>query len=91
MQDYLSENKDISKKVKYSIKERGQDDRARLAKIFLFKGPDHDTQVVLHSNVARWKMFPDDIWIRPLPAALGSINAEAQIVGCYIMAIRDDA
>ena len=75
----------------YQLKERGENDRIRLAKIFKFQRPDDDTLNVLSNNFNTWTSYPESFWMRPMPSALGSIAAEAQIVGCFIQTKRDDA
>ncbi|KIW58025.1 hypothetical protein PV05_02577 [Exophiala xenobiotica] len=87
----LAEDEDISKLVRYKVKERGENDRTRLAKIFEFMGPDDDTLNLLNSNISAWTTDPAAFWMRPAPCFLGHIAAQAQIVGCYIQSERDDA
>jgi len=89
--EVLSNDGDVSKKVKYHVKERGENDRNRLAKLFQFKGPDQDTQVILRNNFEAWKSCPESFWIGPVPAAVGTFIAEAEIVGSYIQTKRGDA
>ena len=48
----LAEDEGISKLVRYKVKERGENDRTRLAKIFEFMGPDDDTLNLLNSNIS---------------------------------------
>lgn len=87
----LLNDEDVSKKVVFSVKERGENDRNRLAKLFLFEGPDPDTKTILQENLDSWRSDPASIWTQPVPAALGSLQAEAGIVGCYIQTKRGDA
>lgn len=73
------------------VSERGEGDRNRIAKLFQFSGPDQDTQAVLRNNLESWKFNPDSIWAQPASLAVGSLNTEAGIVGCYIQTKRGDA
>jgi hypothetical protein len=77
--------------VRYHIKERGENDRNRLAKIYDFQGTDQDTLTVLHEHSNTWKEAPESFWIRPMPYSLGPIAPQAQVVSCYIQTKRDDA
>lgn len=89
--DLLAEDENISKQVRYHIKERGENDRNRLAKILDFQEVDQDTLTVLGQNFDHWKEDPGSFWIRPMSCSLGIIAPQAQIVGCYIQTRRDDA
>jgi hypothetical protein len=89
--DLLAKDEDVSKRVRYHIKERGEKDRNRLVKIFDFQQPDHDTLNLLSQNFDSWTAYPESFWVRPATYSLGSIAPQAQIVGCYIQTKRDDA
>ena len=89
--DLLARDEDISKQVKYYIKERGENDRNRFAKILDFQEVDQDTLTVLGQNYDNWKEDPESFWIRPKAYRLGLIAPQAQVVGCYIQTRRDDA
>ena len=88
--DLLAKDEDVSQRVRYQIKERGENDRIRLAKIFDFKDTDHDTLNVLGQNFDNWREYPENFWMRPMPYGLGPIEPQAEIVGCYIQTKRDD-
>lgn len=79
--------------MRYQVKERGENDRIRRAKIFDFQGPDDETVNVLNANVNLWTAYPESFWVRPLPDPLGTtiIAPPAQIVGEYIQTKHDDA
>lgn len=77
--------------MRYHIKERGENDRNRLAKIFDFQVTDQDTLTVLNENSDRWKETPESFWFRPMPYTLAPIAPQAHIVSCYIQTRRDDA
>ncbi|KAK5270048.1 hypothetical protein LTR99_008485 [Exophiala xenobiotica] len=87
----LAGDEDISKLVRYKVKERGENDRTRLGKILDFVGPDEDTLHLLSTKISAWTTDPAAFWMRPVPCFLGQIAAPAQIVGCYIQSKRDDA
>ena len=80
--------------VDYTVKERGQQDKARFQKLLNFQGPDHDTLSLLEERAADWSLHPLSFWERPLGGASDaqiSLNPQAQIVSCYLQSNRDDA
>ncbi|KIX09314.1 uncharacterized protein Z518_00393 [Rhinocladiella mackenziei CBS 650.93] len=81
--DVLTRDEDVSKRVRYHVKERGENDRIRLAKIFAFKEPDRDTMTVLNQNFASWEASPHTFWTRPavpMPCPFTSIALQSRIV-----------
>jgi hypothetical protein len=91
IRDVLTAEDAISKQVKYQIKERGENDRRRLTRLFNFSGPDDDTRSVLWNNATEWLQCPGRFWSHPKYANLGTVPIEAQVVGSYIQTKRDDA
>jgi hypothetical protein len=90
IQQVLSQDDGLSKKVKYSIKQRGQADLDRLAKISQYRGPDSDTVSFLNQHGPPWLQDPSTFWMRPVAPSLSLLSPQAQIVGCYIQTRRDD-
>ena len=78
--------------MRYNVKEQGENERNRLARILDFQGPDHDTLMVLDRNFDNWSACPESFWIRPAHHDdLNSIQPQAHIVGLYIQTQCDDA
>jgi hypothetical protein len=77
--------------MKYSIHERGQNDKARLEKLFQFQGPDSATIKVLDRHNEEWLTNPACFWTLPSPLNLNLLDPQAQIVGCYLRAKDEDA
>lgn len=91
IRDVLNAEEEISQKVHYQVKERGENDRKRLAKVFKFSGPDHDTVSVLSNNASVWLHSPESFWYHPNHASWDNVPIEAEVVGSYIQTKRDDA
>ncbi|KKY27258.1 hypothetical protein UCRPC4_g01159 [Phaeomoniella chlamydospora] len=87
----MSCDNELSKMVGYSVKERNENDKKRLAKLLDYKGPDDDTLAVLEKHRDQWLRDPYSFWIRPSPRVIESLNPEVYIVGCYLQTHRDDA
>jgi hypothetical protein len=82
----------LSKKLRFSVKERGGNDKARLAKLFQLEGLDHNTTQLLAENSEQWSRDPTSFWRRPvIQVATGLREPQAQIVESYLRTHRDDA
>jgi arginine deiminase len=90
VRDIMAENDNLSKKVRYSITERGQKEKDRLTKLLEYRGPDEQTINVLDQHKEEWMKDPSHFWILPLPQNLYSLNPRAQIVGCFLEAKDGD-
>ena len=93
MKDYLDNHQDVSKEVKFSVKEKDRGERRRLTKIFGLRGLDPETETLLRTNVTRWEAHPDDFWKCPSQSVASPAPPQVapNIVGGYILARRDDA
>ena len=90
--DIAAQDKHLSKKLRYAIKERGSNDKARLAKLFQVKLLDHDTNQVLAENYEQWCRYPASFWWRPSTQVSTLLQEpEAQVVESYLRTHRDDA
>jgi hypothetical protein len=89
----VARDEPLSKKLRFSVKERGGNDKARLAKLFQLKGLDHNTNRVLVENSEQWSRDPTSFWRRPATTqvATGLQGPQAQVVECYLRTQRDDA
>jgi hypothetical protein len=91
IQDILAGDDRLSKMVRYSIKERGQNEKLRLLKLYQYRGPDEETIHVLGQRREEWMRDPARFWTLPLPPDINLLNARAQIVRCFLRAKGDDA
>jgi hypothetical protein len=88
----VAHDEPLSKKLRFAVKERRGNDKARLAKLFQMKGLDHNTNQVLHENFAQWSQDPTSFWRRPTAqVATGLQEPQAQVVESYLRTHRDDA
>ena len=90
--DLVAQDECLSKKVKWTVKERGGNDKARLAKLFQMKRLDHSTTQVLDENWWRWHQDPESFWRRPAtPVGTALQEPQAQVVESYLRTHCDDA
>jgi hypothetical protein len=88
----VAQDEPWSKKLKFAVKERGGNDKARLAKLYDMEGLDHSTNHVLAENFEQWSRDPASFWRRPTTQeANGLQEPQAQVVECYLRTHRDDA
>ena len=80
----------LSKRVSFNIKEKGGNEKARLANIREYQGPDEETVDILRRNHYWWLQNPSTFWLRPEPESVASMHPQAQIVGFFLQAKRDD-
>ena len=77
--------------VPYQIKERGANDKSRVEKLLHFQGPDADTLALLRHHHEEWLQDPAAFWVRPLPVPSIPVDAQEEILTCFLQTIRDDA
>ncbi len=77
--------------VKYKVMEKGQNERARFAKLLSYQGPDEVTIQLLHSQKLAWLQNPASFWIRSNPHSTTGMKQQAQIVSIYLEAESVDA
>jgi hypothetical protein len=91
IQQLLSNDKKLSKIVKYQVKKRGANDKSRVEKVLRYQGPDPDTLALLRDHHDGWLQSPASFWVRPLPLMVNPTDAQEEILCCYLQTIRDDA
>jgi hypothetical protein len=88
----VAQDEPLSKKLRYAVKERGGNDKARLAKLFQMKQVDRNTIQVLAENSGQWFRDPASFWRRPATQVATALQEpEAQVVESYLRSHRDDA
>ena len=91
IRNLLSTRYDLAKVIKYDVRARGQNDRARFARLLHYQGPDDDTINTLTDCHDQWLENPMSFWIRPGPSfAFDWVDAQARIVGYYLQTKLDD-
>jgi hypothetical protein len=90
IQDLLIGDVSISLRMKYSIKEKGQDDIKRLASLLTFSEPDSATMQLLAKRRHEWTEDPSRFWERATALHLQYLSPPAQIIGCYLQNQDDD-
>lgn len=73
----LQADSDLARLVPFCVKQRGENDRNRLAKILHYQGPDKDTMYLLEANAKRWSDCPFEFWC-PSPA-LGFLGLDPHV------------
>jgi hypothetical protein len=88
----VAQDDTLSKKLRFAVKERGGNDKARLAKLFQLKELDHNTKQVLAENSEQWYRDPTSFWRRPATqVATGLREPQTQVVASYLRTHSDDA
>src|SRR5271170_1698652 len=82
IQQLLSNDKKLSKIVKYQVKKRGANDKSRVEKVLRFRGPDPDTLALLRDHHDGWLQNPASFWVRPWPLMVNPTNAQEDILCC---------
>lgn len=88
---FLRSNEEVARNVDYKVSERGQNERARLANLLTYTGPDPDTLDVLEQNYERWSCNPFIFWAAIQSPYMGELASQADVVRCFIRSTRADA
>jgi hypothetical protein len=84
-------DKELSKLVPFQIREKGQDDKARVEIVMQHEGTDAETIEILRLNHNRWLQDPSSFWICPPMMQTGHYDPQAQIVSRYLQTNSDNA
>jgi len=90
VQKLLKEDKSLSRLVKYNVKEKGQNEKTRLANLLRSGEPDLATIQLLDTRHDEWIEDPSRFWHRPAAPSLSFLPPPVQIVGCYLQTRDDD-
>lgn len=85
------ERPNLFKHVPYMVREKGGNDKRRLARMLEVDLPEHNTVQLLEDNAATWLDDPEQFWNRPCLPDTSMLPPGAQIAGCFLRARRFDA
>lgn len=93
LQMVLENDPVLSAQISYSVKPKGHNDKARMAKLQRYPGPDLDTVELVEAYAGLWKEDPSIFWNGMHRFAHQQYHSEPQalIVSHYLNAIRDDS
>lgn len=91
VQNLMERDKGMSKKMKLHIRKKGHNERARIAKLLHFKGPDDDTRRLLDRYKASWVKNPSEFWQHPAANNASSVQPLARIFAYYLRTKEVDA
>ncbi|KAJ9494700.1 hypothetical protein H2202_009776 [Exophiala xenobiotica] len=78
--------------VKYQLKEKGQNEQLRFAKLLKYEGPDAMTIQLLRSQQGEWVRDPYTFWSRGASPDISVLQQQqAHIIGIYLQAKCVDA
>ena len=92
-----SQNADLFKQLDNKVvKQNNEKDHARYLNLLNVNGPDPETTTLLREQAHHWIANPLNFWNRPMLNASNfghslHLSSQAQIVGCYLQASRDNA
>ena len=88
----ISERTGLSSRIPLSIKEKGENERARLNNLLQYAGPDKETLRVLDAFQNAWLEDPTQFWRTPSSGYLDQFpSPQAEIVGYYLQGHAVDA
>jgi hypothetical protein len=95
VQSLLDDNKTLAGNSSFLVKEKNAGDKARLANLMLYAGPDPDTVGLLEQNIEHWMADPEYFWKaehRKVSRVVASMYADPQvgIVSLYLDLLDDD-
>lgn len=78
------------------VKQNNEKDHARFLNLLNVKGPDPETMTLMTQQADDWTVNPLTFWNRPMLDMsrfrhVPHLSSQAQLVGCYMQARRDNA
>ena len=91
IQELLMNDNQLSQKVMFNVRPKGDQDKIRLAKLLDFQGPDLETVKLLEDHCNLWLQNPRSIWERPSSLNLIHLDPQTQVVGYFLQTLHGDA
>ena len=78
------------------VKQNNEKDHARFLNLLKVNGPDPETMTLMTQQAGDWAINPLTFWGRPMLNVsnfghVPHLSSQAQMVGCYMQARRDNA